>query len=92
MNFIDELLHSKTGLCPHSSGCVMAALKQSLKNLKYGLLISVVLQLIRTLKVIAKDASKLKSSLKPQYFSIAIFLSSTVFILKIVHCILRRLR
>jgi len=70
----------------------MAALKQSLKNLKYGLLISVVLQLIRTLKVIAKDASKLKSSLKPQYFSIAIFLSSTVFILKIVHCILRRLR
>jgi hypothetical protein len=92
MNFIEELLNSQTPFCTHSQGCILSALRLTIKNAKYGLLISAALQLIRTLKMIAKDPSKLKSSFKPQYFSIALFLCATVLILRLVRCTLRRIR
>jgi uncharacterized membrane protein AbrB (regulator of aidB expression) len=67
-------------------------LKLTIKNLKYGLIISSVLQLFRTLKIAVKNTSMIRTSLNPQYLSIAIFLSATVFILRLVKCILRRIR
>lgn len=57
MNFLEELVHSQTPFCNHGCGCIISALKQALKNLKYGLVISLVLQLIRTLKMLLKKPS-----------------------------------
>jgi len=59
MNFLEELIHSQTPFCNHGCGCIISALKQALKNLKYGLVISLVLQLIRSLKMMLKKPSGL---------------------------------
>ena len=64
MNFIEELLNSQTDFCEHKDGCLMSAIKQSIKNLKYGMMISLALQLIKSLKALAKSPSKVKNSLK----------------------------
>ena len=67
-------------------------MKLVIKNLKYGLIISTALQVFRTLKVGLKNPSMIKSNFSPQYFSIALFLSATVLVLRLVKCILRRIR
>ena len=64
MNFIEELVNSQTLFCTHGCGCIISALKQAFKNLKYGLVISLVLQLIRTLKTFVKTPSAVKNSLR----------------------------
>jgi hypothetical protein len=64
MNFLEELVHSQTPFCSHGCGCLVAALKQALKNLKYGLVISIALQLIRTLKMMLKQPSNFTSTLR----------------------------
>jgi hypothetical protein len=92
MRFLEELLHSQTPFCHHSRGCLMTALKQALKNLKYGLVISLLLQLVRTLKMMLKHRSTFSSTLKRQYFTLALFLPATALILKLVRCALRRVR
>jgi hypothetical protein len=85
-------MDSKTPFCVHESGCIISALKQTLKNLKYGLVISGVLQLVRSLKTILNNPGKWKESLNPQYLTITIFLCATVLTLRVVKCILRRIR
>lgn len=92
MDFLKELLDSKTPFCTHGCGCIISALKQTIKNLKYGLVISGVMQLVRSLKTIVKSPGKWKESLNPQYLTITIFLCATVVTLRLVKCILRRLR
>lgn len=92
MNFIDELINSQTPFCNHDCGCILSALKQALKNLKYGLIISLVLQLLRTLKTLLKGSSGLVGSLKRDYFTIALFLPAIALVLKMVRCTLRRIR
>ena len=64
MNFLEELVNSQTPFCNHNCGCIVSALKQALKNLKYGLVISVVLQLIRSLKSLLKGPAAITQSLK----------------------------
>jgi len=59
MNFFEELIHSQTPFCNHGCGCIVSAVKQALKNLKYGLVISLVLRLIRTLKMMIKGPATL---------------------------------
>lgn len=92
MNFIEELIHSQTPFCNHGCGCIMSALKQAFKNLRYGVVISLVLQLIRTLKMMLKGPSTLGQSLRREYFTIALFLPAIALVLKIVRCTLRRIR
>lgn len=64
MNFIEELIHSESPFCTHGCGCIISALKQAFKNLKYGLVISLALQLIRTLRTLANKPSLVKGSLR----------------------------
>ena len=64
----------------------------AIKNLKYGLIISFALQLIKTFKAVIKKPSNAMSSFRLQYFTIALFLSTIVFVLRLVKCILRRIR
>lgn len=92
MNFIQELADSRTPFCTHEHGCIISALKITLKNLKYGLVISGVLQLVRSLKTLAKNPAALKNSLTPRYLTITIFMCATVLTLRLVRCILRRIR
>jgi hypothetical protein len=92
MNFLEELIHSQTPFCNHGCGCIISALKQALKNLKYGLVISIVLQLIRTLKTFLKGPSTLARSINREYFTIALFLPAIALVLKLVRCTLRRIR
>ena len=62
MNFFSQLVNSKTPNCSHEDGCILNSLKVMVKNFKYGLVVSVVLQIIRTLRKITKGASKIKGS------------------------------
>jgi hypothetical protein len=92
MNFIEEIINSRTPFCSHEHGCIISALKITLKNLKYGLVISGVLQLVKSLKILLKNSSKLNESLNLQYLTITIFMCSTVLTLRLVKCALRRIR
>ena len=92
MSTLDQVLDSQTPFCQHKHGCVRSALLQTLKNAKYGAVIAAVLQLLRTLKMASKDPKKWRSSLRPQYLSIALFLSATVLVLRGMRCALRRIR
>lgn len=91
MNFIRDLINSQTPFCTHSHGCIINAFKIMVKNLKYGLLISAALQLFRILKSIGKNTSNW-ANLKSDYFTITIFMCATVLTLRLVRCILRRIR
>ena len=62
MNFFSQLVNSKTPNCSHEDGCILNSLKIMAKNFKYGLVVSVVLQIIRTLRKITKGVSKIKGS------------------------------
>ena len=55
MSTLDQILDLQTPLCHHKHGCIKSALLQALKNAKYGAVIAIVLQLLRTLKLAAKD-------------------------------------
>ena len=92
MSRLRQILDSQTPFCQHKHGCLKSALLQALQSAKYGTFIAVVLQLLRTLKLAAKDPKKWKKSLKPQYFSIVIFLTATVLALRTMRCLMRRLR
>lgn len=92
MNLLQGLLNSKTHFCTHEPGCIVSALKITFKNLKYGLVISAVLQLLKSLKSATKGSSAFKGSFTPRYFTIAVFMCATVLTLRLVRCILRRIR
>ena len=92
MNLLQNLLTSKTHFCTHEQGCLLSALKITLKNLKYGLLISAVLQLLKSLKSATKGSKALQASFTPRYFTIAVFMCATVLTLRLMLCILRRVR
>ncbi len=92
MDYLDQLLHSKTPFCTHEGGCLLSLLKILMKNLKYGLIISGVLQLIRTLRSGLKDFASFKKSLTPRYLTITLFMCATVVTLRYVRCFLRRIR
>jgi hypothetical protein len=92
MDAIQRLLHYRTPLCTHDHGCLLAAFSTALKNVKYGLLVSGILQLIRTLKMLGKNPSGLSQSFKSKYFTIALFMCATVLTLRLVRCALRHWR
>jgi predicted permease len=50
------------------------------------------LQLFKSIRVLVKDKSQLKSSLNPDLLSIIVFLSASTLALRFVRCLLKRLR
>jgi hypothetical protein len=53
---LQELLGCKKSFCKHEHGCLASAILQSLKNVKYGLIISTILQLIRSARALLKGS------------------------------------
>lgn len=82
----------KTRFCRHENGCLYDALRQAIKQVKYGLIISSILQLIKSLKMIFKGTPAFKKSFTPEYLSIVVFLTSSTFALRFVKCALRWVR
>lgn len=87
-----QVIDAKTRFCKHPNGCIHDTLKQLLKQVKYGLIISSILQLLKSLKSSVKGLSHLKKSFTPEYFSIILFLSASTTALRTVKCALRWLR
>lgn len=87
-----NILEAKTRFCKHPNGCIHDTLKQLLKQVKYGLIISCILQLLKSLKSLLKGVAHLKKSFTPEYFSIILFLSASTLALRTVKCALRWLR
>lgn len=85
-------MDKKTTFCKHEEGCLIAAVKQAIKQLKYGFIISAILQLIKSLRSMTKGMQNLKKSFTPEYFSIIVFLSSSTLALRLVKCALRWIR
>lgn len=85
-------MNNKTEFCKHENGCIYDAFKQSIKQLKYGIIISSILQLIKSLRSLTKGMKNLKKSFTPEYFSIIVFLSSSTLALRLVKCALRWIR
>ena len=85
-------MNDKTVFCKHQNGCLYDALRQSLKQIKYGVIISSILQLIKSLKSLTKGLPHFKKSFTPEYLSIIVFLSSSTLALRVVKCGLRWIR
>lgn len=85
-------MNKKTRFCKHENGCLYDTLRQAFKQIKYGVIISTILQLIKSLKAALKGFSQVKKSFTPQYFSIILFLSASTFALRAVKCALRWIR
>ena len=85
-------MNAKTPFCKHPQGCLIDAIKQALKQIKYGVIISSILQLIKSLRSISKGLAGIKSSLTPEYLSIIVFLTSSTLALRVVKCVLRWIR
>ena len=85
-------MNPKTIFCKHPRGCFEDALIQALKQIKYGVIISSILQLIRSLKALTKGIPHMKKSLNPQFLSIIAFLSCSTLALRLVKCGLRWIR
>ena len=85
-------MNAKTPFCKHPQGCLLDAIKQALKQIKYGVIISSILQLIKSLRSLSKGVAGIKSSLTPEYLSIIVFLTSSTLALRVVKCILRWIR
>lgn len=63
-----------------------------LKQVKYGLIISSILQLLKSLKSLTKGLANVKKSFTPEYLSIILFLSASTLALRAVKCSLRWIR
>lgn len=87
-----NILEAKTRFCKHENGCIHDTLKQLLKQVKYGLIISSILQILKSLKSLMKGFAHMKKSFTPEYFSIILFLSASTTVLRTVKCGLRWLR
>lgn len=85
-------MEHKTRFCKHDEGCIIAAVKQAIKQLKYGLIISSILQLIKSLRSLTKGMKHFKKSFTPEYLSIIAFLSCSTLALRLVKCALRWIR
>ena len=85
-------MNARTVYCKHPNSCIVDAIKQSLKQIKYGLIISSILQLIKSLRSLSKGMAGLKKSFTPEYLSIIVFLSSSTLALRVVKCALRWIR
>lgn len=85
-------MENKTEFCKHEKGCIYAAILQAVKQLKYGVIISSILQLIKSLRSLTKGMGGLKKSFTPEYLSIIVFLSSSTLVLRLVKCALRKIR
>lgn len=58
-------MDAKTPFCKHQNGCIYDTLKQTLKQVKYGLIISSILQLIKSLRSLSKGLAGMKKTLTP---------------------------
>ena len=58
-------MDARTPFCKHSNGCIIDTLKQTLKQIKYGLIISSILQLIKSLRSLSKGLAGIKKTLTP---------------------------
>ena len=87
-----DCIKRKTRFCNHEHGCIEDAVRQSIKQLKYGVIISSILQLIKSLRSLTKGFKNLKKSFTPEYLSIIAFLSASTLALRLVKCALRWIR
>ncbi len=85
-------MNAKTRFCKHENGCIPDTLRQVLKQVKYGLIISSILQLLKSLRSLIKGFSHLKKSFTPEYLSIIAFLTASTFALRTTKCALRWIR
>jgi hypothetical protein len=85
-------MDQKTRFCKHPNGCIHDTLKQLLKQAKYSIIISSILQLLKSLKMLFKGFSNFKKSFTPSYFSIILFMGASTAVLRLVKCGLRRIR
>lgn len=58
-------MDAKTRFCKHPNGCIYDTLKQLIKQVKYGLIISSILQLLKSLRSLTKSFSHIKKSFTP---------------------------
>jgi hypothetical protein len=85
-------MQAKSRFCKHPNGCIFDTLKQVIKQVKYGLIISSILQLLKSLKALFKGFKYVRKSFTPEYFSIIVFLCASTFCLRTVKCALRWIR
>ncbi len=64
----------------------------TLKSAKYGLIISGILQLVKSLRALAKSTKHFKKSFSLDYLTIILFLCSSTLVLRLVKCALRWIR
>ncbi len=58
-------MNAKTRFCKHPNGCIYDTIKQVLKQVKYGLIISSILQLLKSLRSLTKGFAQIKKSFTP---------------------------
>ena len=85
-------MEAKTQFCKHEHGCLYDALRQSLKQVKYGVIISSILQLLKSIRSLTKGMPAFKKSFTPEYLSIIAFLCASTLALRVVKCALRWIR
>ena len=54
MEKIVELINAKKPFCKHNHGCIQSAFAQAFKNIKYGVIITSILQIVRSLRALLK--------------------------------------
>lgn len=87
-----NLKTAKTRFCQHENGCIYDAIRQTIKQLKYGVIISSILQLLKSLRALIKGLKHFKKSFTPEYLSIISFLCASTLALRITKCALRWIR
>lgn len=87
-----NMMQAKTPFCIHADGCIWASLKQAVKQVKYGVVIASILQLIKSLRSLTKGMAGVKKSFSAEYLTIIVFLSSSTLALRVVRCGLRWIR
>ena len=55
----------KTQFCKHPNGCLYDSLLQVAKSVKYGVIISAILQLIKSIRALIKGMPQFKKSFTP---------------------------
>lgn len=82
----------KKPFCKHEHGCISSAVLQSLKTIKYGLIISSIFQFIKSIKALLKGKEQFYNSFNKETFTIVLFLSSSTLTLRLIKCGMRWLR
>ena len=87
-----EIVNSKSRHCNHPNGCIYDAIEQTIKQIKYGIIMSGALQAFKSIRALIKSKQQFKASLNPDLLSIIVFLSASTLALRFVRCLMKRLR